>query len=264
MKNFSKENNISKRQARKTIFWQTVEPSKMRSTNFSKRRKVFKEKSKSQIFEEKSASFSNKNSKVSNGIKSTIPRIFFQKKVGNQTSKFQNKTSYHESYLSKPKVDYVPNSAKCYNPLKKQADKVSYAKGITTKRNIDHWLEGKGKIYQSSKFSKEQIHEAYDKYANPSTNGSLSSKESNISVKVWQPVTRAKREKSQTQDAKGEISENLNKIKTHISDPSNENVRFIDSFKTKVYDWVNGCTLQLNHKPNLNGPNKAWVPKFFQ
>ena len=119
-------------------------------------------------------------------------------------------------------------------------------------------------MYQSSKFSKEQIHEAYDKYANPSTNGSSSSKESNILVKVWQPVTKAKRKESQTQDAKGEVSENLKIIKTHISDPSNENVRFIDSFKNKVYDWVNGCNLQLNHKPNMNGPNKAWVPKFFQ
>ena len=119
-------------------------------------------------------------------------------------------------------------------------------------------------MYQSSKFSKEQIHEAYDKYANPSMNGSSSSKESNITVKSWKPVTKAKSDISQTQHAKGYISENLDTIKTHISDPLNENVKFVDSFKTRVCDWVNGCTLQLKKTSNMNGPNKFWVPKFFQ
>ena len=77
MKKISKENNISKRQARKTIFWQTIESLNMTPINFSKGRNVFREKSKSQIFEKKNASFSNKESKVSNGTKTTIPRKFF-------------------------------------------------------------------------------------------------------------------------------------------------------------------------------------------
>ncbi|XP_052625954.1 uncharacterized protein LOC128132971 [Lactuca sativa] len=106
-----------------------------------------------------------------------------------------------------------------------------------------------------------KIHEAYDKYANPSMNGSPSSKESNITVKAWKPVTKAKSDISKTQHAKGNISENLKTIKTHISDPLNENVKFVGSFKTRVYDWVlcdeqydnkwyidSGCSRHMNGK----------------
>ncbi|CAI9293888.1 unnamed protein product [Lactuca saligna] len=73
---------------------------------------------------------------------------------------------------------------------------------MTSRKNIDHWLEGKGKMYQSNTYSKEQIHDAYEKYVNTSSSGRSSSKDSNISVKAWRPVTKAKPVQSQTQKAK--------------------------------------------------------------
>ena len=63
---------------------------------------------------------------------------------------------------------------------------------MSSRKNIDHWLEGKGKMYQLRKYSEEQIHEAYEKYVNSSSNGSSSSKDSNVSVKTWKPVVKAK------------------------------------------------------------------------
>lgn len=56
--------------------------------------------------------------------------------------------------------------------------------------NIDHWLEGKGKIYQSAKYSQQQIKDAYEKYLNESSCGSSTSKETNLVVQKSRPVSK--------------------------------------------------------------------------
>ncbi|XP_023752546.1 uncharacterized protein LOC111900907 [Lactuca sativa] len=71
-------------------------------------------------------------------------------------------TSYAESFVSKPKIDFVPLKPNFPNHTKKQTLKALHEKGITSRKNIDHWLKGIGKIYQPSKYSKDQINEAYE------------------------------------------------------------------------------------------------------
>ena len=141
--------------------------------------------------------------------------------------------------------------------------RMSREKGITSRKNIDHWLEGKGKIYQSNKYSKEQIHEAYEKYVNTSSNGSSSSKDSNILVKSWRPVTNAKTVQSKSQDAKGNVSEHSKLSNTYVSVPLDDEVNLIDSLKTKVCDWVKSSSFNSKLKSNFQGSKKAWVPKIF-
>ena len=107
-------------------------------------------------------------------------------------------TSYAESFINKPKFYFISQKPNFPNNTKKQTLKASHAKGITSRKNIDHWLEGRGKVYQSSKFSEEQIKEAYEKYVNTSSNRRSSSKDLNISIKSWRPVTKPKIVQSQS------------------------------------------------------------------
>lgn len=154
---------------------------------------VSENKSTKQVFQSKYEM--NNQSKFSKVSKTTLSRNNFQKKdekqfsLNSKSQLFQTPVSrtYRESYLSNPKVDFIPQNPNFPNHTKKQTLKFPYEKGITPKRNIDHWLEGKGKMYQSSKFSNEQIHKAYEKYVNTSLNGSSSSKDSNIYIYISNP-----------------------------------------------------------------------------
>ena len=56
----------------------------------------------------------------------------------------------------KPKNPHFPNLDS------KQKMKTSFAKGRCDVKNVNHWLERKGKQYQSGKYSQEQIQSAYE------------------------------------------------------------------------------------------------------
>ena len=270
---FSKENNISKRQARKKIFWQSIEFQKMSESESTKN--VFKAKnasfSKTQQSSQSNQTRSeiNKQTKFSKVSETNKTRDFSkrsnsnQKVIQRQSFKSKVDTSYAYSYVTKPKVDFVPQKPNFPNYTKKETMRTYREKGMTSRKNVDHWLEGKGKIYQSNKYSKEQIHEAYEKYVNTSSNSSSSSKDSNISVKVWRPVTKAKTVQSLTQEAKGNVSEHSKLSNTYVSVSLDDEINLIDSLKTKVCDWVKSSSLHAMLKSNFQGPNKPWVPKFF-
>lgn len=141
---------------------------KIKNSSFSKREQVYQPKTNSKVEAKTTSKFSQR-----------------------QHFKSTTDTSYAESYVSKPKIDFAPQKPNFPNLTKKQTMEASYEKGIASRKNIDHCLEGKGKIYQSSKYSKDQINEAYEKYVNTSSNGSSSSKDSTILVKAWKPVIKA-------------------------------------------------------------------------
>ena len=82
-------------------------------------------------------------------------------------------------------MNFIPQKPNFSNPSTKQPSKVSYTKGCLEMNNTNHWLEGKGKSFQSGKYSHQQIKEAYEKYLNESSNGSFSSKDYIPSVKAW-------------------------------------------------------------------------------
>ena len=73
-------------------------------------------------------------------------------------------------------------------------------------KNLYHWLEGKGKQYQSWKFSQEEIMIAYEIYLNDLTSGSSSSKESNPIIQKWKAVPKEKVDFSQTAKVQGNVS----------------------------------------------------------
>ena len=99
---------------------------------------------------------------------------------------------------------------------------------------------------------------------NTSSNGSSSSKDSNILVKAWKPVTKAKTVQSQTQNTKGDVNIHTKPTKPYVSIPTNEDVDIINSLKTKVCDLVTIYSFESLLKSNFQGPKKPWVPKFFQ
>ncbi|KAL7618630.1 hypothetical protein Lser_V15G03678 [Lactuca serriola] len=169
-------------------------------------------------------------------VKNIKPELKKMVEEDNSKTTEEVNTSYVDSYVAKPKVDFVPQKPNFPNYTKKETMRTSREKGIASRKNIDHWLEGKGKIYQSNKYSKEQINEAYEKYVNTSSNGSSSSKDSNISVKAWRAVSKAKTVQSQTQDAKGEVNEHSKLSNSNVSVPLDDEVNLIDNLKTKVCD----------------------------
>ena len=150
---------------------------------------------------------------------------------------------FFNRFRQKSNVDFIPQKPNFPNSTKKQLPKVSFVKVISSRKNIDHWLEGKGKMSQSSKYSKEQIQEVYEKYVNTYSNGSSSSKDSNISIKAWKLVVKAKTIQSQTKNAKGNVSEHPKPSKYYVSVPLNDDVDLIDSLKTKVCNWVKSSSL---------------------
>ena len=48
---------------------------------------------------------------------------------------------------------FKPTQPQFSNPVSKQQVKALFSKGKSDVKNINHWLEGKGKPYQSGKFS---------------------------------------------------------------------------------------------------------------
>ena len=77
---------------------------------------------------------------------------------------------------------FTPNQPSFRNPVSKQWIKALFVKGKSDAKNINHWLEGKGKSYQSGRFSQEEIKFAYESYLNMSQTKSSSSLEPNPSV----------------------------------------------------------------------------------
>lgn len=78
---------------------------------------------------------------------------------------------------------FKPKQLHIQNPDLKQKVKDSFVKGKTKMKNVNHWIDGKGKPYQSRKFSQEEIRYAYESYLNESQTGSSSSMESNPLVR---------------------------------------------------------------------------------
>ena len=72
-------------------------------------------------------------------------------------------------------MKFSPKQPNFPNPSISKPTKVSYTKGKSDVSTINHWFEGKGKKYQSGKFSEEQIKSAFDKFTNNSSIESTSS-----------------------------------------------------------------------------------------
>ncbi|XP_052621689.1 uncharacterized protein LOC128127279 [Lactuca sativa] len=113
--------------------------------------------------------------------------------------------------------------------------------------NLYHSLEGKGKIYQSGKFSQQQIKDAYEKYVNESSSGRSSSKDSTPFVQTWRPKLKVKKFKNLTERKKENVSDNPKSSKVYVSAPLSHDVELIDSFKSKVQNWVM-CEEQYDEK----------------
>ncbi|XP_052627545.1 uncharacterized protein LOC128134134 [Lactuca sativa] len=115
---FSKENNVSKRQVRKKILWHRIESQKMSDSKSTKI--AFKAKNASFSKYQKSSqsnqtrSERNKQTKFSKVSETNKTREFSkrsninQKVIQRQSFKSKVDTSYAYSYVTKPKVDYVP------------------------------------------------------------------------------------------------------------------------------------------------------------
>ena len=93
---------------------------------------------------------------------------------------------------------------------------------------------------------------------NESFAGSSSSHGLNVPVQTWKPVVEVK----QVAKAEVKIKENPKLLNNFISISRSDDVDLNQSVKEKVKTWV------LNSKNLFNttneGPNKSWVPKFFQ
>ena len=129
--------------------------------------------------------------------------------------------------------------------------------------SLDHWLEGKTKISQSGKFSQQQIKDACEKYVNESLSGSSSAKGSTPFVQTWRPILKVKKFENLTERKKENVSENPKSSKLYVSAPLTHDVDLIDSFKSKVRNWVLSSNLHFVFQANHQGPRQPWVPKFF-
>ena len=87
----------------------------------------------------------------------------FTQQLPNFQNRFSLKIGVHsnvsnqkfENDRTKPNVKFTPQKPNFPNPSVNKPSKVSYIKGHSDMNNLDHWLEGKGKIYQSGKFSQQ-------------------------------------------------------------------------------------------------------------
>ncbi|CAI9287135.1 unnamed protein product [Lactuca saligna] len=94
-------------------------------------------------------------------------------------------------------------------------------------------------MYQSRKFSQQKIKDADEKYLNDFSNGSTSSKESNISVNVWKLVSKVKLVEKQTETMKMAADVEINFLDNQISElskhsdfPSSTLVAIIDQLQS--------------------------------
>ena len=167
-----------------------------------------------------------------------------------------NSSTLNVKTQAKPK--FSPKQPNFPNPSISKPTKVSYTKGKFDVCTINSWLEGQGKQYQNGKFSEQQIKTAFDKFVNKSTTGSSSSHDSQVPVQKWKPVMKV------ANVVKDEMKVNGNPklLNNYISISRSDDVDIMDSVTDKVKTWfLNSKNL---FKTTNEGPNKFWVPKFFQ
>ncbi|XP_052624916.1 uncharacterized protein LOC128132402 [Lactuca sativa] len=132
-----------------------------------------------------------KISKESGISKRQAKKKVFWQNYQNHVSSQKISNQKFDEINNKINVNFTPKQPKFPKPAAKQFSKVSCVKGNSYVKNINHWLEGKEKSFQSTQFSQQQIKEAYEKYFNESSNGS-SSKDSQHTGKQWRPISKAK------------------------------------------------------------------------
>jgi len=135
---------------------------------------------------------------------------------------------------------------------------VSYTKGKSDVSTINRWFEGKWRKYQSGKFSEQQIKNAFNEFANNSSTTSSTSHNSQVPVQKWKPVIKS----ANVVKDKITINGNPKLLNEYISISRSDDVDIMDSVTNKVKTWFLNSK-NLFHSTN-DGPNKSWVPKFFQ
>ena len=230
------------------------------------------------------SSYSDKRKNFTQHKVSKDPKISFSTKAQHFSKKFQNqnvenrfsnqKKNFQQRYIPKTTItnkfdgsnthkfcsnsnlDFVPQKPNFPNPSVQHPSKVLYTKGFSQAKNIDHWLEGKGRMYQSRNYSQQQIKDAYEKYVNTSSTGSLSSNDLNVSIKKWRVVVKATHVKSQFKRTKDDVSNNPKLSKNYVSSPLPSDVDLIDSFNIKICDWVKSTVFNSVLKTNFQGPKQ--------
>ena len=80
---------------------------------------------------------------------------------------------------------------------------------------------------------------------------SLSSKDSNVSVNTWQPVSKEKLNHTQSKKTKACVNDNPKLTKTYDFVSLDNEVDLMDSLKTKVSDWVKRFSFHFVFKTNF-------------
>ena len=155
-------------------------------------------------------------------------------------------------------MKFSPKQPNFPNPSVSKPTKVSYTKGKSDVSTINRWFEGKGRKYQSGKFSEQQIKNPFDKFANNSSTASSTSHNSQVPVQKWKPVIK----NANVVKDKITINGNPKLLNEYISISRSDDVDIMDFVTNKVKTWFLNSN-NLFHSTN-DGPNKSWVPKFFQ
>ena len=158
-----------------------------------------------------------------------------------------------------PSAKFTPQKLNFPYPSTHKANKVSYTKGSSEVQTKNHWLEVKGKKYQLRKFSQNQIRKSYEQYLNDSSSGSSSSRESNIPIQKWQPISKVQN----TEKHEVKVSESPKLSKNYVSISLTDDVDIIDTFKSKVRNWALGSKFHSLFQANDQGPKQPWIPKLF-
>ena len=93
-----------------------------------------------------------------------VPQDFHPSNVGYQKrfcSRFQSnvKPGFSKQHFDKLNINakrnviFQPRQPHFPNPSSKKPSNASFSKGINDVKNINHWLEGKCKVFQTGKFS---------------------------------------------------------------------------------------------------------------
>nr|KAJ0223087.1 hypothetical protein LSAT_V11C200070070 [Lactuca sativa] len=101
-------------------------------------------------------------------------------------------------------------------------------------KNLNQWLEGKGKKVQYKMYCQEQVQVPYENYINESFGGSISSQESILKVFKWKEVKAMKVDVSQGKVEKEKLKVETSPLRYHISMLKAHEVDLIDKLKTKV------------------------------
>ena len=139
--NYSTENNVSKRKARRAIFWQVVSNEKSRDE-------------KEQISKTKSSKFQSNNKQTKFVDKSPYVRKYDNNRKFENSQKFANNQKFHNvgkftntssslKNSTQIKKKFSPKQPKFPNPSVLKPTKVSYTKGKSDVSTINRWFEGK-------------------------------------------------------------------------------------------------------------------------